>query len=322
MISSTSPPEQKPRPSPVITSTRTSPRCGSSVDEVAQLRVDLERQRVELVGPVQRDRRDPALDGERRSAASRSQRRARAVRAHRAPTILDIELRSNVRYARGREDRWLRDSPYWNPKTETLERERLDALQLAKLRRQGAWAAASQPLVPAALADGFDARPAAVARRPAAAADADARRVDGLPGRHPPYGELPAIGGDGAIRVHTTSGTTGAARCGRSTRARTGRGSPRCGRTRSGAAASGRADIAYIAFGYGSFIGFWGLHYSMEKMGVLNVPGGAQTDRGARAPDRRLRRDRRRLDPDLRAAARAGGRSRSASTCPARPCSG
>src|SRR5580692_10335437 len=36
-------------------------------------------------------------------------------------------------------------------------------------------------------------------------------------------------------------------------------------------------DVSYIAFGYGSFIGFWGLHYSMEKMGVLNVPGGAQT---------------------------------------------
>ena len=37
------------------------------------------------------------------------------------------------------------------------------------------------------------------------------------------------------------------------------------------------ADVAYIAFGYGSFVGFWGLHYSMEKIGVLNVPGGAQT---------------------------------------------
>ncbi|MFZ0386729.1 MAG: phenylacetate--CoA ligase family protein, partial [Solirubrobacteraceae bacterium] len=37
------------------------------------------------------------------------------------------------------------------------------------------------------------------------------------------------------------------------------------------------ADTAYIAFGYGSFIGFWGLHYAMEKIGVLNVPGGAQS---------------------------------------------
>ncbi len=36
-------------------------------------------------------------------------------------------------------------------------------------------------------------------------------------------------------------------------------------------------DTAYVAFGYGSFIGFWGLHYAMEKLGALNVPGGAQT---------------------------------------------
>jgi phenylacetate-CoA ligase len=36
------------------------------------------------------------------------------------------------------------------------------------------------------------------------------------------------------------------------------------------------ADVAYVAFGYGSFIGFWGLHYAMEKLGALNVPGGAQ----------------------------------------------
>jgi phenylacetate-CoA ligase len=33
------------------------------------------------------------------------------------------------------------ESPYWNPKTETLDRERLEELQLAKLRIQCAWAA-------------------------------------------------------------------------------------------------------------------------------------------------------------------------------------
>jgi phenylacetate-CoA ligase len=35
-------------------------------------------------------------------------------------------------------------------------------------------------------------------------------------------------------------------------------------------------DTMYVAFGYGSFIGFWGLHYATEKIGALNVPGGAQ----------------------------------------------
>ena len=93
----------------------------------------------------------------------------------------------------------------------------------------------------------------------------------------PPYGELPAIGPEGAIRVHTTSGTTG-------------RGPLRALDSRKDWAWIAEmwcygiwgcgvrpSDVAYIAFGYGSFIGFWGLHYAMEKVGVLNVPGGAQT---------------------------------------------
>ena len=36
-------------------------------------------------------------------------------------------------------------------------------------------------------------------------------------------------------------------------------------------------DIVYFAFGYGSFIGFWGAHYACEKIGALVIPGGAQT---------------------------------------------
>src|SRR5207249_9000524 len=39
-------------------------------------------------------------------------------------------------------------------------------------------------------------------------------------------------------------------------------------------------DVVYVAFGYGSFIGFWGLHYACEKMGALVMPGGAQTTEG------------------------------------------
>jgi phenylacetate-CoA ligase len=36
-------------------------------------------------------------------------------------------------------------------------------------------------------------------------------------------------------------------------------------------------DVVYVAFGYGQFIGFWGLHYACEKIGALVIPGGAQT---------------------------------------------
>jgi phenylacetate-CoA ligase len=170
------------------------------------------------------------------------------------------------------------DSPYWNPKTETLERERLEALQLAKLRVQCEWAAARSPWYRKRFVSvGFD--PGSLRSL------ADLRRLPLLTRDewmasqfdHPPYGEIPAIGGDGAIRVHTTSGTTG-------------RGPLRALDSRKDWAWIAEmwsyaiwgcgvrpTDTAYIAFGYGSFIGFWGLHYAMEKVGVLNVPGGAQT---------------------------------------------
>ena len=168
------------------------------------------------------------------------------------------------------------DSAYWNPKVETLERPQLEALQLAKLRHQLAWAAARSPWYRRTLA-GID--PAQLRTVD------DLRRLPMLTRQdwmssqadHPPYGELPVIDGAGAIRVHTTSGTTG-------------RDPLRALDTRKDWAWIAEmwaygiwgcgvrpGDTSYIAFGYGSFIGFWGLHYSMEKIGVLNVPGGAQT---------------------------------------------
>ena len=168
------------------------------------------------------------------------------------------------------------ESPYWNPKTETLGRAEIEALQMAKLRRQVQWAKDRSPWFGRTLSE--------VEASGLRVYD-DLRRLpmvtreDWMASQfeNPPYGELPTIGGEGAIRIHTTSGTTGKGPL----RALDSRkdwawiaemwayGIWGCGvRT---------DDTAYIAFGYGSFIGFWGLHYAMEKIGVLNVPGGAQT---------------------------------------------
>ena len=169
-------------------------------------------------------------------------------------------------------------TPYWNPKTETLSREQLDALQLEKLRYLCQWAAARSPwyqetfrragFAPDQLKSLDDLR-----RVPLLTRDEwmSSQEADG------PYGLIPTIGPEQAIRVHTTSGTSG-------------RMPLRALDTRQDWAwvsdmwAYGLwgcgvrpSDVAYVAFGYGSFIGFWGLHYAMEKIGVLNVPGGAQT---------------------------------------------
>jgi phenylacetate-CoA ligase len=170
------------------------------------------------------------------------------------------------------------DSPYWNPKTETLDRERIEALQLAKLRRHCEWAAARSPWYRRRFAsEGFDpAQLRTVADLPRIPL---LTRDDWMASQeaNPPYGEIPVIAGEGAIRIHTTSGTTG-------------RGPLRALDSRKDWAWIAEmwcyaiwgcgirpVDTAYIAFGYGSFIGFWGLHYAMEKVGVLNVPGGAQS---------------------------------------------
>jgi phenylacetate-CoA ligase len=167
-------------------------------------------------------------------------------------------------------------SAYWNPKTETLGRDRLAALQLVKLRRQVAWAIDRSPWYRRVLA-GFD--------------PDQLRSLDDLQrlpmltrqewmdsqSAHPPYGELPTIDAAGAIRVHTTSGTSGK----QPLRALDSRKDWAWIAEMWAYAIWGCGvrppDVAYIAFGYGSFVGFWGLHYSMEKIGVLTVPGGAQT---------------------------------------------
>ncbi|HET6499920.1 MAG TPA: hypothetical protein VFG87_04060 [Amycolatopsis sp.] len=167
---------------------------------------------------------------------------------------------------------------FWNPRTETLGRRDLERLQAAKLRRTVAWAVARSPFHRRRLAD-------------AGVAPAEVRTVadiTALPlltreqwmaeqAEFPPYGRLPAIEPRQAVRVHTTSGTSG-------------REPLRALDSRKDWAWAAEmwcyglwgagvrpGDTAYVAFGYGSFIGFWGLHYGLEKIGALVVPGGAQS---------------------------------------------
>jgi phenylacetate-CoA ligase len=169
-------------------------------------------------------------------------------------------------------------APFWNPKTETLPRDRLEALQLAKLRRTVEWAAARSPFYQRSFAQ------AGFAPDQLRSLD-DLRRLPMLTreewmasqAERPPFGTLPVAGREAAIRVHTTSGTTGREpiRVLDSAKDWAWQSEMWCyGLWGFGVRPD---DTAYVAFGYGSFIGFWGLHYAMEKIGALNVPGGAQT---------------------------------------------
>lgn len=180
------------------------------------------------------------------------------------------------------------DSPYWNPKVETLPRADLRRLQLAKLRTCLSWAAERSPYYRQSLAAAGVApdNPGAELR-----SWTDIRRLPFLTrehwmtaqAEHPPYGTLPVAGDDAAIRLHTTSGTSGKEplRALDSRKDWAWTAEMWC----YGMWAQGirPADVAYVAFGYGSFIGFWGLHYGLEKLGALVIPGGAQpTERRVR----------------------------------------
>jgi phenylacetate-CoA ligase len=170
------------------------------------------------------------------------------------------------------------DTPYWNPRHETMPREDIEALQVRKLRNLLAWAEAEVPWHADRL------RGAGVTSDGVSSLD-DLRRIpfltrdEWMQGQldRPPYGTMLAAPPERAIRYHTTSGTTG--------------------RTPIRVLDSMKdwewiaemwcyglwglgvrpADTMFVAFGYSTFIGFWGLHYAGEKIGCLVLPGGALT---------------------------------------------
>jgi phenylacetate-CoA ligase len=165
---------------------------------------------------------------------------------------------------------------YWNPRHETMPRGQIVALQTAKMRRHLEWAAARSPFHKRRFRRaGF--RPEQFRTL------ADLHRIPPMTreewmeaqAAHPPYGDLPAAPVETAIRLHTTSGTTGRMPL----RALDGMkdwewiAEMWC----HGFHAFGvrPRDTVYFAFSYATFIGFWGAHYACEKLGALVLPSGS-----------------------------------------------
>jgi phenylacetate-CoA ligase len=173
------------------------------------------------------------------------------------------------------------ESPYWNPRHETMPREELEALQLRKLQRLVEWTESQVPYQSKKLHD------AGVTADSINSLD-DLRRIpfltrdEWMQGQidDPPYGPILAAPQETAIRYHMTSGTTG--------------------RTPIRVLDSMKdwewiaemwcygfwgfgirpKDTVFFAFSYGTFVGFWGAHYACEKMGCLVLPGGNMTTEG------------------------------------------
>ena len=105
----------------------------------------------------------------------------------------------------------MKESPYWNPRHETMPRDQLEALQVRKLRNLVQWADEQVPWQSKRLRD------AGVTADQIDSID-DLRRIplmtreEWMEGQleHPPYGPILAAPAEAAIRYHMTSGTTGA----------------------------------------------------------------------------------------------------------------
>lgn len=169
-------------------------------------------------------------------------------------------------------------SEYWNPKNETMPRSEIEQLQLVKLRRMSEYAYERVPF--------HRERWDAAGFHPSQLKTLDDLRRAPFMTREdwmqslsdkPLFGDLLSTDPENAIRYHLTSGTTGRTpiRVLDSLKDWEWIAEMWCyGLWGFGIRPS---DIVYFAFGYGSFIGFWGAHLACEKMGALVVPGGAQT---------------------------------------------
>lgn len=169
-------------------------------------------------------------------------------------------------------------SQYWNPKNETMPREQLEQLQLYKLKKHAEWAYNTSPFHKRRFDEaGF--RPEQIKSLD------DIRRMPFMTREEwmasleekPIFGDMLSTDVNNAVRYHLTSGTTGRTpiRVLDSTKDWDWIAEMWCyGLWGFGIRPE---DIVYFAFGYGSFIGFWGAHNACEKMGALVIPGGAQT---------------------------------------------
>ena len=173
------------------------------------------------------------------------------------------------------------ESPYWNPRHETMPREEIDALQLRKLKNLLGWAQDQVPFHAKRFAD------AGVTPGSITSLD-DLRRLpfmtrdEWMQGQldQPPYGPILAAPEESAIRYHMTSGTTGKTpiRVLDSMKDWEWIAEMWCyGFWGFGIRPS---DTVFFAFSYGTFVGFWGAHYACEKIGCLVLPGGNMTTEG------------------------------------------
>ena len=172
----------------------------------------------------------------------------------------------------------MQESPYWNPRHETMPRDQIESLQVRKLKNLVAWAEDRVP---------WQAR-----RLKAAGVSADSiktlKDLQRIPMmtrdewmqaqlEDPPFGPLLAAPQEAAIRYHLTSGTTGRIPLQVLDSMKDWEWIAEMWCYGFWGFGVRPADIVFFAFSYGTFVGFWGAHYACEKIGCLVLAGGNMT---------------------------------------------
>src|SRR5262249_50402157 len=159
---------------------------------------------------------------------------------------------------------------YWNRRTETMPRRQLADWQWRELRLALAHARETSPFWRDRLPADLSSLPDFFQRVPVL------RKVDLIAAERtaPPYGSWPSTDPALGIRHHQTSGTSGdtPVRTFDTARDWTWGVDLWCTALYGMGVRPGHRGM--VAFGYGLFVGFWGMHYGLERMGCMVVPAG------------------------------------------------
>lgn len=159
---------------------------------------------------------------------------------------------------------------YWNRRIETMPRADLAQWQLHKLQRAIAHARSTSPFWAERLPEGVTSMAEYAERVPLL------RKQDLLASQaaDPLFGTWATMDSTKGVRYHQTSGTSG---------------NPPIRTFDTAADWSWSVDIfctllhangvrpghrGMVCFGYGFFMGFWGMHYALERMGCMAIPSG------------------------------------------------
>ncbi|GAT67145.1 phenylacetate--CoA ligase [Planomonospora sphaerica] len=159
---------------------------------------------------------------------------------------------------------------YWSPRMETMPREELADWQWRRLRHAVEHARRNSPFWRDRLPDGMRSLREYTERVPLL------HKADLMAAQRqaPPYGTWPSADPALGVRYHQTSGTSGNPPLRTFDTARDWAWSVDLFCTALHGMGVRPGHRGMVAFGYSLFMGFWAMHYALERMGCLVVPSG------------------------------------------------